>query len=107
MIFCDKLYEVVVIIVPCQQTWPARVCVLWTLKYSGKFKVCSIVHRDASSWFRTAPCMRLVYKKSKYPLKEFSLERETQILDIAVYIVGSVIVKESFSELLTHHLAYS
>ena len=51
--------------------------------------------------------MRLVYKKSKYPLKEFSLERETQILDIAVYIVGSVNVKGSFSELLTHHLAYS
>ena len=107
MIFCDKLYEVVVIIVACQQTWPARVCVLWTLKYSGKFKVCSIVHRDASSLFRTASCMKLVYKKSKGPLKKFSLKRETQIRDIAVYIVGSVNDKRSFSELLTHHLAYS
>lgn len=92
MIFCDKLYEVVVIIVACQQTWPARVCVLWTLKYSGKFKVCSFVHRDASSLFRTAPCMKLVYKKSKGPLKKFSLERETpELQDIAVYIVGSVL----------------
>ena len=79
MIFCDELYEVVAIIVACQQTWPVGVCVLWTLKYSEKFKVCSIVHRDASSLFQTAPCMKLVFKKSNSPLKKFSPERETQI----------------------------
>ena len=106
MIFCDKLYETVVIIVACQQTWPVGVCVLWTSKYSEKFKVCLIVHRDAPSLFRTAPCMKLVYKKSKGPLKNLVL-RQTQIQDIAVYIVGSVKDKRSFSELLTHHLAYS
>ena len=37
----------------------------------------NIVHRDAPSLFQTAPCMKLVYKKSKGPLKKFSLERET------------------------------
>ena len=84
MIFCDKLYETVVIIVACQQTWPVGVCVLWTSKYSEKFKVCLIVHRDAPSLFRTAPCMKLVYKKSKGPLKNLVL-RQTQIQDIAVF----------------------
>ena len=103
MIFCDKLYETVVIIVACQQTWPVGVCVLWTSKYSEKFKVCLIVHRDAPSLFRTAPCMKLVYKKSKGPLK--NLVSDTG--HCSVCIVGSVNDKRSFSELLTHHLAYS
>ena len=105
MIFCDKLYEVVVIIVACQQTWLAGVCVLWTLKYSGKFKVCSIVHRDSSRCALHETCLQEIQRSPK----RFSLKRETQIQDVAVYIVpvGSVKDKRSFSELLTHHLAYS